>query len=230
MKWIVIIIPILLLGIVRAEYYADVTINVADNGLTTINGLTNHPLLLNETSELFTNKKANYWTVNLTINDNFSYYLYKIILPSGAVINYLKTPSLFRLSDESGRIVITSSGINQTINLLVQYTIERETNEIIIIIFLSIILVTILIVIKFITKKKKIFVDYESLTDRQKIILKIIEKKRTITQKELEKELDLPKSSLSRNIDSLARKGLIKKDAKGLTNLIRFVPPKSGKD
>ncbi|MBU2442886.1 MAG: winged helix-turn-helix transcriptional regulator, partial [Nanoarchaeota archaeon] len=52
-------------------------------------------------------------------------------------------------------------------------------------------------------------------------IMRIIEKnKKPITQAALEKILKIPKSSLSRNIDSLVRKDIITKEGKGMSNVL----------
>ncbi|MEM3373876.1 MAG: winged helix-turn-helix transcriptional regulator [Candidatus Woesearchaeota archaeon] len=65
---------------------------------------------------------------------------------------------------------------------------------------------------------KKLFY---TLTDTQKKIYEILKKeKKGITQKEIQKKLNLPKSSLSRNIESLRLKGIIIKEKKGMSNII----------
>lgn len=64
------------------------------------------------------------------------------------------------------------------------------------------------------------FLEKYNLNFRQKEILKIILEKNEITQKDLEKILKIPKSSLSRNINSLINKNLINKKSLGGTNLL----------
>jgi predicted transcriptional regulator len=62
------------------------------------------------------------------------------------------------------------------------------------------------------------------LTDREKQILDIIKKNNgQITQNKIQQELNLPKSSLSRNLLSLEKKGLIKKASKGLSNVVMLL-------
>jgi uncharacterized membrane protein len=73
----------------------------------------------------------------------------------------------------------------------------------------------------FIKKKspaKKI--DYSLLTKREAMIIKLVKKKKRITQKMLEKELSIPKSAISRNVKSLVKKELITKQKKGMTNVL----------
>lgn len=63
-------------------------------------------------------------------------------------------------------------------------------------------------------------IDYSYLPERQKQILDILDKKSSISQKELEKLLDIPKSSVSRNINSLYVRNLINKKSIGNTNIL----------
>jgi uncharacterized membrane protein len=59
------------------------------------------------------------------------------------------------------------------------------------------------------------------------MIVETIQKnKGSITQAKLEKSLEIPKSSLSRNIESLVRKNILVKESKGMTNLIMIKPEK----
>ena len=63
---------------------------------------------------------------------------------------------------------------------------------------------------------------FDSLPDRQKKIITLIKdsKSGSITQAELEKITGYPKSSLSRNVDSLVRKNLIEKKQTGMSNTL----------
>ncbi len=69
-------------------------------------------------------------------------------------------------------------------------------------------------------RKKEPKINIEALSKRQKQIYLIVRKHKKITQSNLQDKLNLPKSSLSRNIDSMARKGIIEKKKTGMTNLI----------
>lgn len=62
-----------------------------------------------------------------------------------------------------------------------------------------------------------------ALTERQKQIVRLIDNKGgSSTQAVLEKELSIPKASLSRNLETLSKKGIIKKESKGMSNLVYF--------
>lgn len=60
----------------------------------------------------------------------------------------------------------------------------------------------------------------ELFTERQLAILDYLASHGVVTQAELEKKLKLPKSSLSRNVDTLARKGVIFKEQRGMSNVV----------
>lgn len=214
-KAIILLFILLFISPAFADYYADVDIVVNENGVVSISGLTNHPLLSSGDYN-YTHENLGFWMLNITLEETFSNYVYSLTLPSGAVINYLRTPSIMSLGEEDGHIVITAIGNDEPFKAVIQYNIEtQETINYYYFLFLLL-----LIPLFFIRKKKVNKIDYLLLTNRQKQIMKIVEKKKQITQKELETRLKFPKSSLSRNIESLIRKRLIKKEKKGVTNVL----------
>ena len=67
---------------------------------------------------------------------------------------------------------------------------------------------------------------FRGLTDRQKDIVQLLIKvKRPLTQVEIQKELDMPKAAVSRNVHSLEIKGLIEIEKIGMSNLVRLKKP-----
>lgn len=78
---------------------------------------------------------------------------------------------------------------------------------------------------KNIKEKNKLNSDlsFKGLNDRQKNIINILIKSETgLTQTEIQKELGIPKASVSRNIRRLELKGLIEKEKIGMSNIIRI--------
>jgi uncharacterized membrane protein len=66
----------------------------------------------------------------------------------------------------------------------------------------------------------------KGLTDRQKDIVQLlISVKRPMTQVDIQKELQMPKAAVSRNVHSLEIKGLIEIEKIGMSNLIRLKKP-----
>jgi len=65
--------------------------------------------------------------------------------------------------------------------------------------------------------------DFKGLNQRQKEIMKLLmERMVPLTQTDIQKELNLPKAAVSRNIRRLELKGLIEKEQIGMSNLIRL--------
>jgi uncharacterized membrane protein len=68
--------------------------------------------------------------------------------------------------------------------------------------------------------------DLKGLNHRQKQIMQILhQSERPLTQSDIQRELQIPKASVSRNIRGLERKGLIEKEQIGMSNLIRLKKP-----
>jgi uncharacterized membrane protein len=65
--------------------------------------------------------------------------------------------------------------------------------------------------------------DFRGLNQRQKEIMNLLIKNNTsMTQTDIQKELNIPKAAVSRNIRRLEIKGLIEKEQIGMSNLIRI--------
>jgi len=225
---------------VCSDYYADIDIRVDDSGVVSINGKTDHPDLLAGNSEWYTFKNQSYWLLNITKNEVFSDYIYALTLPQGSTINYIKSSGFRGIKEESGRLIITGSGGNESLSIVVQYQINNRSldfNILLILGMLMLILVILLVFIIYQNKRKKlagsderldnnIGYNFRGLTDRQKQIIELlIETKRSLTQVEIEKELDIPKAAVSRNVHSLEIKGLIEIEKIGKSNLIRLKKP-----
>lgn len=208
------------------HYYADIDIYVSNDGVAAIKGVTNHPLLNLSSTQEFTFKDKGYWFFNLTLDDEFSDFIYRLHLPSNAVVNYLKVSTPPRIESRSDEILIVATGENESLSILVQYQIVPLKSSslggymVIAVIIILVIIVLTILVFKRKTSSKRNY-NIESLTKRQREIMRIIEKnKKPITQAALEKILKIPKSSLSRNIDSLVRKDIITKEGKGMSNVL----------
>lgn len=231
---ILIIISIMGLFVNAENYYADVIFKVQDTGNVLISGITNHPALeMQETQEL-TSKQGKYWKLNISINETFSNFIYEIQLPKNSIINYMKLPDVARIEDSNNGLKIIGTGQNQAFEIILQYHINSKiSGNFSYFIYIIIILVLLIGIYLFHSKRirKKKNIKIPEMTDRQKLIFNFVMKsKKPLTQKNIEIELGLPKSSVSRNINSLQRKGLITKEQRGMSNLIKLsVPPSSGK-
>jgi len=232
---------LLLLPVVCAgDYYADINIDVDDSGFMTIDGITNYPELLIEDTELYTSKNQSYWLLNVTKEENFSDFVYSLTLPSGSSINYIKSSGSIRIEEDSGKLIVKGFGQDKSFSIVVQYQVEKTTGNIDVayIAILLVIIIVVLIVVFLVVNKVKKRVegkkdseieedktgyDFSGLSGRQKEIMKLlIEKKRPLTQTTIQKELNIPKAAVSRNIGSLELKGLVEKENIGMSNLIRL--------
>lgn len=227
---------IIYLPVISAEeYYADVRIDVDSYGFVTIDGTTNYPDFLVENTEMYTLKKQSNWLLNITKDENFTDFAYVLTLPEGSSVNYIKSSGFIRIREDLGKLVINGFGENEIFSIQVQYQIGKIIEEsfmfdpiFIFLIFIIIVLIVILVGF-FIKERVKIqshnedSYNFKGLKQRQKEIMELlIDRKTPLTQTEIQKELKIPKSAISRNIRSLELKGLIEKEQIGMSNLIKL--------
>lgn len=228
---------IIYLPSISAEnYYADITIEVDSSGFVTIDGITNHPDLLKKNTEIYTSKKQSYWLLNISKEGIFSDFVYVLTLPKESSINYIKSSGFISIEEKKGNLLVKGFGENESFSIIVQYQIEKltenqmiELDYISIILIVSIIILIIISIVIIIKEKIKIKqpkysqYDFKGLNQRQKEIMNLlIDKNTPITQTEIQKELNIPKAAVSRNIRGLELKGLIEKEQIGMSNLIRI--------
>jgi uncharacterized membrane protein len=123
--------------------------------------------------------------------------------------------------------------------VVVQYNVKKTSSTInnefiifIIPIFIIFIIILFFILNKFKKPVKKdstntddttVGYSFKGLSERQKDIMKLlIEEKRSMTQTEIQKQLNIPKSAVSRNVSALELKDLVEKETIGMSNLIRL--------
>ncbi len=225
MKKIIILITLLLMLQTAFPYHADITIQLHKDGSVTIKGDTDYPLLQNIiNSQNYTSKKGEYWTFNLTTKDILNNYSYLLIMPDNVVINYIKTtPNIKIITND--HLELKGYDKHKKLVLIVQYKFIKPVTDYIIYIVI-ILIIPISLLITSLKKKKqpkeleKIDLNIKGLTERQKEILKLIAEKGKISQKEISKELNIPKSSVSRNINVLVAKKIVKKIRTGQTTYI----------
>lgn len=223
---------LILIPISYSQYYGNFEIYVENTGEVSINGITNLASMSNVvSSDEFTSKRGSVWTLNITTDEVFDNFIYELNLPKYADVNYIKTTPTFRIADENGRIQIIGTGDNKPLTLVVQYTINNTSGILIeyglILVFL-LIFFGLIFVMRFFGFKlkreknnnKEIMkndeeYDYTILPQRQKDIIDILKSEKKLTQKDLEEKMDIPKSSVSRNLKTLEIKGIIKKEQVG---------------
>lgn len=256
----------IILAIEDTNQYADIKIYLDEKGITNIDGNTNINELKNiDNSQEFTSKNKEIWTFNLTTKNKLSYYVYELHLPNYAKINYIKTTKNFRIENEKNHIVLIGTGNNETMEIIVQYSIDFKqqliSNESLtgLVITLAIIIFIIIIVLFLLPNSKLLKIKpnnknnnnskndnnkennnnnnndnndnklneeqnfiYKNLPIRQQEIITILQENKKITQKELQKKMNIPKSSISRNINSLISRNIITRTKYGQTNYLEI--------
>ena len=231
------------------DHYADIQIYVDEIGKTTISGITQYEGLIVTNSDLYTSKAGSVWTFELNTNEVFSDFIFELNLPKGAQTNYIKTTPTFRITHgDNNNIKIIGTGENRELNILVQYTFEDESLDFsffgyffsYLILGLVILFIILFVVYKKIKKSKIVTemveevkyieelvvgVDYSklNLNDRQLQIIEILKKYGEISQKDLMQELNIPKASVSRNLQSMLSKNIILIKKNGITNIVSLL-------
>lgn len=216
------------------EYYADIDIEVDSAGFVNIEGETNHPNLITENNQSYTSKKQSSWLLEIKKDEVFSDYVYRVRLPSSASVNYVKSSGNFRIENDNGNIMINGFGQDEKMSIIIQYSLKKEDENNLIYVFIIAILIIIGFVVLTLIKKKKVKLDkppekkeatYDitGLSIRQKEIMDLLLKEnKPLTQAKIQKEIDIPKASVSRNLKSLELKGLIEKEKAGMTVMIKL--------
>jgi uncharacterized membrane protein len=222
--------------IADSEYYADITIEVDISGYVTIDGTTNYPGLLARNTEIYTSKRQSYWLLNITKNENFTDFVYVLILPEESSINYIKTSGFIRIEEDQGKLIINGFGENDIFSIQVQYQIGKSSEAVSfkldsILIFLIAVIIVLFAIFIGIFLKERVRIqdefgnvyDFKGLNQRQKEIMKLlIDRKTPLTQTDIQRQLNIPKAAVSRNVRGLELKGLIEKEQIGMSNLIRL--------
>jgi uncharacterized membrane protein len=230
-----------IIPIIHAQpYYADLTITVDTAGFVTIEGITNHPDLRTINTQQYTSKQQSLWLLNITKQEVFSEFVFSLTLPKDSSISYLKSTGSIRIEENQGNLIIKGFGENKTLSIVIQYQTEKQQSSFLLdnLIYLisipAIIIICILLLILLFQDKKqkkipaplqneKVSVEIKGINHRQKQILRLLQERHTpLTQTDIQKELQIPKASISRNIRGLERKGLIEKEQVGMSNLIRL--------
>lgn len=211
------------------DYYADLEIDVDNEDFVTIKGDTDHPSLLTKDTEQYISKESGVRTLKIETAEAFSEYFITLNLPRGTSINYAKSSGPFRIESNLGKLSLITFAENEPISITIQYQIQKTSTKILYYLPFALALILIIYTVKKLSrqlkpkipKEKKAEPNLKGLTSRQKDIMKLlIEKDKPLTQTEIEEELKLPKSSVSRNIHTLEMKGLIEKEKIGMSNKI----------
>jgi uncharacterized membrane protein len=228
------------------EFYADLEITVDNAGFVSIEGETNYEGLIVENSEKYTSKTQSIWTLNITKNETFSDFVFSIILPEHSKVSSIYSSGSTLIGEESGNLVINGYGSNKSLSIAIEYQTDKifdtagllgvDILSSVLIVFIIVLVICFILVFLLFDNKKKPFyspkkenihqLELRGLNDRQKKIITLLKESNiALTQTDIQRELDMPKASVSRNIRRLELKGLIEKEQIGMSNLIRLKKP-----
>jgi uncharacterized membrane protein len=224
---------------VAQQYYADLTVDLLPDGIANISSTSNHASLRARSTDSLTSKRGAYWLFNLTLpgSDTFSAYVFEIRLPKNAQINYLKSEGSFRIIDKAGRMAVRGTGSNESLAVVIQYNIVPQTMQetslespvnanfptLMVIVAVTLCLAAFMLYIrrKNAAPQEVISHDPNLLTERQNAILQALKEAASpVNQSLICERLKLPKSSVSRNVDSLVQMGLVKKTRNGMSTMV----------
>ena len=230
-QFLVFILVLIALAPGAHALYADITIQVETDGHTTITGTTNVPGVVGE-SNAYTAKDGERWLFNITtsILDTF---VYRIIFPEGAQINYVAGKNA-RITTNGNGVEIRGSGENAPMILTVQYTIAPTKKSFVWLPLVGVIMLLIILwsimhnrrttvnkttATPVLREKTQTYID--GIPQRQQAMVTLLRKAGgTLTQRQIELAMKLPKSSVSRNVEALRRRGIIEKAQLGMTNTL----------
>jgi hypothetical protein len=221
-----------------AALYADVDIEVFADGKVRVDGTTNVPDLLGE-SHAYTSKQGERWLVNVT-TPRLDVFAYRVRLPDGAEVNYVGGKNA-RLTTDGDRVLVSGSGEDAPLAIAVQYAIAATPSRLA---WLPLAVTAVfLLALWFVVRGRVIRTRrsreatpvptresregsgtpsyLEGLPERQREIVTLLRRADgRLTQRQVELALRLPKSSVSRNVEALRRRGVLEKAQLGMTNTL----------
>ncbi len=217
-------ILLLLANLACAQYYADVSFDIGEDGSVDISGTSNHPGLVVSHRTDLTSKAGSNWVFNMSLptDERFSDIVYEVILPAGAEINYAKTKGQFRISADGGRMAVSGTSSDTEMSIIIQYRIG-QVKSIMDWAPYGVLFLFFVILALFVIKRRKITSNEmpHDLTERQKQILEYVRRSsESVTQTQVGEALGLAKSSVSRNVDTLLKKGYIVKESIGMSSYL----------
>lgn len=209
------------------SYYADVDVYVDSGGVARFEGVSNHPGLAEGVSleKVFIGSGYSLFNLSLGEDDLFTDFLFRVHLPEGSAINYVKTKGMFLIRGREGRLVVSVHGSDKPVQILVQYR-QGEVDEdggsvwaapgffgILALAVLGVFLVW-----RAGGKRPDV-----ALTARQKKIYEHLKSSgKPVNQSEISGHLGIPKASVSRNLDTMEKKGVVVRERMGVSTMVRL--------
>jgi hypothetical protein len=192
---------------VSGAFYADTTFYVDGDGTVSVQGSSNHPRLTTGVYENLTSSADGVEVFAVSINESFSDYLFTVDLPGGAEIISVESEASTRINTEGSGLQVRGVAENKPFGVRVEYTVDEQDTTT----WWPVLVVAVLA--GFAATYWYLRDSWESprdVNDRQRRILVFLHGRGgEATQSVIADELDLPKSSTSRNLATLERKGYV---------------------
>ncbi|MEM4327031.1 MAG: MarR family transcriptional regulator, partial [Candidatus Diapherotrites archaeon] len=198
----------------------------------------NYSLTINYQTDNLTEKKENKWNFKYSKESEYELLGLKVALPKNAKI--ITTTKGAMIYAEEKEIIVEWDNNEKEYFIEYQYMHEDKNDTWIVSMTLALTLITLAsILIIYFLKQKSETPQKKQITEIEKEIIKVLpeteakiikhlkERKEPITQKRLQAELMIPKSTLSRTLAKLEVKGLIQTSEIGNTKLIQIKQPKT---
>lgn len=187
----------------------------------------NNGRISGETQEL-TSKQGGLWTFSLQQEKNYSSIQLKIYFPRDIkALNNIKSNLNYNMGiGNRVRNIVTLNILdsNKPINIRADYELNNSTSYIwILIVLLILVILGLIIFIFFRRAKKGNKLDFimPLLGENEEKIIKLL-MKRAMRQKEIRKELGIPKASFSRYMLNLEKKKIIIREGEGKNKIVRL--------
>ena len=192
---------------VSGAFYADTAFYVDGDGTVSVQGSSNHPRLTPGVYENLTSSADGVEVFAVSINESFSDYLFAVDLPGGAEIISVESEASTRINTEGSGLQVRGVAENKPFGVRVEYAVDEPNT----VTWWPVLVVA--VPAGFAARYWYLRDPWEpprDVNDRQRRILVFLHGRGgEATQSVIADELGLPKSSTSRNLNSLERKGYV---------------------
>ena len=233
-RYLVFIFLFFMINNVYAQNYIYAEMEILDNGVISVNGESNIDLeieglrfLDNKISgktQMLTSKSRDTWNLNLDFKETYSDVFITIYFPENTRSIKNINSDLNSNINLGNRISIEIKDYNKPVVFSVDYSIEgRKSKSWIIILVLSLIILALsfLLVRKRKKEIKKLDILLPVLNEKERDIVRLLMKK-PMRQKNIRKNLDIPKASFSRYMINLENKKIIIREGEGKNKLVKL--------
>ena len=170
----------------------------------------------------YTSKTGSEWYFSFMPPNYYDSISLKVYLPKNAVLKSIDSNLDYSIGYENS-LFLFFEGLSKTPRIIVNYSFEpvEEFDYYLILVPLSLLVIAVLLIL-FLKKKSKLEKKFLSALNKRErqVMLTLKDLGGNVKQSKLRRVTGLPKSTLSRTVKSLERKGLVSKQGHGMTNRV----------